>query len=409
MQQNRLGPSLTIKYTTESSSHLEDRTTRTFTACPRTTTPPLIALFNLSHPTDHHPQRKMASMIFGAVYLGHHAIVGHRREKQRVKNYERWEGLRDEYDEQKRTQRESRSLDIQRTGQYDGGYEDDKPILTLRDQQEADDARTSWRPQESFTPMHTGAVSQQTGQSSWQPGHSKRPQSMDVGATRAVSDQHGYSQHNANGLGIQDTGYQSSMRALPAQKTGLWDEGLPQPIRVSRQNFDDGSPHSGPTTPPVGVNRSSSLREYGNRGPPQQLLGTPRTPYAGTPRTPYAGSSESLNVPKRNTSNASRSPSIREERMAVQDVEPVEHDVPGGRMAELLEGSGRPAPTATRPMAPAYMPSAPVQPAPMPSAAPTSAYQTTSLPSRQGDMQEWWKQQGAAPAAEKDMQEWWRQ
>ena len=356
-------------------------------------------------------------MIFGAVYLGHHAIVGHRREKQRVKNYERWEGLRDEYDDQKRTQRETRSLDLQRTGQYDGGYVEDKPILTLRDQQEADDARTSWRPQESFTPMHTGVGPQQTGQSSWQPGHSNRPQSMDVGAMRAVSDQQAYSQHSANGLGIQGTGYQPSMRALPAQKTGLWDEGLPQPIRLSRQNFDDASTHSGQTTPPVGVNRTSSLREYGSRGAPQQLLGTPRTPYAGTPRTPYAGSTESLNVPKRNTSNASRSPSIREETSAAQDVEPIKHNVPGGLMAELIESSPYGGTSAARPPMAAHMPTAPVAGPGSYSATPTSAYQTTSLPGGQGDMQEWWKQQGPTPqqapapvpAAQGDMQEWWRQ
>ena len=357
-------------------------------------------------------------MIFGAVYLGHHAVVGHRREKQRVKNYERWEGLRDEYDEQKRTQRETRSLDLQRTGQYDGGYVEDKPILTLRDQQEADDARTSWRPQESFTPMQTGGDPQQTGQSSWQSGYSNRPQSMEVGGMRAVSDQQGYNPHNASGLGMQGTGQQQSMRALPAQKTGLWDEGLPQPIRVNRQPFDDGSAHSGPTTPPVGVNRSSSLREYGGRGGPQQVLGTPRTPYAGTPRTPYAGSSESLNVPKRNASNASRSPSIREETLAAQDI----HNAPGGMMAELIESSryGEPASAATRPMAPQHMSTAPVPGPGSYSAAPTSAYQTTSLPpGGQGDMQEWWKQQGPTPqqarapapvpAAQGDMQEWWRQ
>jgi hypothetical protein len=43
----------------------------------------------------------MTSLIFGAIYLGHQAVVGHRHEKKRVKNYERWEGLRDEYDEQR--------------------------------------------------------------------------------------------------------------------------------------------------------------------------------------------------------------------------------------------------------------------------------------------------------------------
>ena len=344
----------------------------------------------------------MTSLIFGAVYLGHHAVVGHRREKQRVKNYERWEGLRDEYDEQKQTQRETRSLDLQRTGQYDGAYVEDRPILTLRDQQEANDARTSWRPQESFTPMHTGAVpQQQTGQQTgWQPGH-KRPQSMDVGALRAVSDQQGYSQHDANGLGIQSTDYQQPMRALPAQKTGMWEEGLPQPLRVSRLSPDD---TNGQSSSPVGVNRSSSLRAFGSRGPHSASM-TPRTPYLGTPRTPYQGSTESLNVPKRQGS--SRSPSIPERRVPVQDVEPIQHDVPGGKMAELLEGFSGPAPVASRPVPPAHMPTAPT--AGYTSAAPVPAAQTMSLPGGERDMDEWWKQQGATPAAEKDMQEWWRQ
>ena len=79
----------------------------------------------------------MTSLIFGSIYLGHGAIVNHRREKQRIKNYERWEGLRDEYDEQRKISRESRSLDIQRTGQ--DYTQPDRPILTLRDQQEAND------------------------------------------------------------------------------------------------------------------------------------------------------------------------------------------------------------------------------------------------------------------------------
>jgi hypothetical protein len=329
----------------------------------------------------------MASLIFGAVYLGHHVVVGHRREKQRVKNYERWEGLRDEYDEQKRTQRETRSLDLQRTGQYDGGFEE-RPILNLRDQQEADDARTSWRPQETFTPMHTGAVqAQHTNANIYQPPRG-RPQSMDTSHMRAVSDMNGYSQHNATGLGIQpqSTGYQPTpMRALPAQKTGAWDDGLPQPLRISRHNFDESN--SGPTSPNVGVTRTSSLRGPGSRGPPLSM----------TPRSPYAGSSESLSVPKRN--NSSRSPSIPEER--AQDVEPIQHNVPGGLMAELIEGFGGPGQQQNS-SAPSLTSNG------MPMAAPAPRPAPVNLGGQgEQDMEEWWKRKGPT-AVEKDMQEWWR-
>ena len=56
--------------------------------------------------------------------------------------------MRDEYDEQRKISREAQSLDIQRPGQDFTKSADKPPILTLRDQQEANDARTSWRPQE---------------------------------------------------------------------------------------------------------------------------------------------------------------------------------------------------------------------------------------------------------------------
>src|SRR3978361_1889516 len=104
----------------------------------------------------------MTSLIFGSIYMGHKGIVNHRREKQRVKNYERWEGLRDEYDEQRKISRESRSLDIQRTG-TDFAESDQPPIVSLRDQQEANDARTSWRPQESFDAPRRTSVEVTTG------------------------------------------------------------------------------------------------------------------------------------------------------------------------------------------------------------------------------------------------------
>jgi hypothetical protein len=328
----------------------------------------------------------MTSLIFGSIYLGHKGIISHRREKQRVKNYERWEGLRDEYDEQRKVQRETRSLDLQRTGAGYGdgngngngnGYYEERPILTLRDQQEADDARTSWRPQETFTPMHTGApvaaqAPQQTGV--------RRPMSMDLSGyaqhqqqnPRVVSDGSVYAQH-------QNTGYQQSPASsqLRSQKTGaVWDDGLPQPLRVSRQNFDDAP--AGP-----GVGRSSSLREYGSGSRSVGSMTPPRMSNSA------GGSSDSLHlgVPKRSAGN-SRSPSIREEterseRMR-EDVEPLQNDVPGGRMAELIEGlggQGAKAPSSTQKLTPAN--------------------------------EDWWKQSGAArdrqpPAGEKDMLEWWK-
>jgi hypothetical protein len=365
----------------------------------------------------------MTSLIFGAVYVGHHLVVGHRAEKRRTKNYERWEGLRDEYDEQKRTQRETRSLDLQRTGQYGEPYEE-RPILTLRDQQEADDARTSWRPQETFTPMHTGAQQSPRPNSLYSPPRG-RPQSVDL--SRTANDANGYS-HNA-GLGIQSqrTGYgPTPMRPLPAQQTGsAWDDELPNPIRV-RRNFDDREDYGVP-----GINRASSLREFGSRGPPGSV----------TPRTPYAGSSENLSVPKRNAS--SRSPSIPENRVPEpvqsRDVEPIEHDTPGGKMAELLDGltigggeagySQRhvSAPASIYPPVPSqgYAPaiSSPLGsgsflPQQRPVVAPIHPPPTSNGVARDGerDMEEWWQQKGptvptgaSGQTGEKDMQEWWRQ
>lgn len=343
----------------------------------------------------------MASLIFGAVYLGHHAVTAHRREKQRVKNYERWEGLRDEYDEQRKIQRETRSLDIQRTGAYGeaNGY-DEKPILTLRDQQEADDARTGWRPQESWTgPQQTGM--QQTGMTTGRP----RPQSIDLNGTyggqRAVSDIHDYNSQGATGLGLQaqPTGYQNpTMRQLPPQMTGSnWDDGLPQRPQRSRPNFSDSADLLGPS-----VGRSSSLREPGSRGPP--------TSY--TPR--MNGSSDSLSVPKRNGQAGSRSPSIPEEQ--TRDAVPVDYGRPGGMMADLIEGqrSSYPAansgPTHEQSSNPfANMNGQQSQPSmeewwrQRPADLPT--------PAAQKDMQEWWNRRpgdGKTPGVEKDMQEWWR-
>src|ERR1700761_5405615 len=117
----------------------------------------------------------MTSLIFWGPYLAHKGVISHRREKQRVKNYERWEGLRDEYDEQRKVARESRSLDIQRTGPWDPTQQqdvyspyprptEDRAYVSLRDQQEANDARTGWRPQEVWEPPRTQLQAQMTGQ-----------------------------------------------------------------------------------------------------------------------------------------------------------------------------------------------------------------------------------------------------
>jgi hypothetical protein len=136
----------------------------------------------------------MASLLFGAPYMIHKGIVHHRREKQRHKNYGRWEELRDDYDEQKRISRDQ-SVESQRTqsqspAQGADGYHD-QPILTLRDQQEANDARMSWRPQERMS----GTPSPMGGQAAQVRRH----------------------------------------------KTGaMWDEDLPESLPVSRRSWDDG-------------------------------------------------------------------------------------------------------------------------------------------------------------------------
>ncbi|EXJ71782.1 uncharacterized protein A1O5_05592, partial [Cladophialophora psammophila CBS 110553] len=231
----------------------------------------------------------MTSLIFGSIYLSHKGFVNHRREKQRQKNYERWEGLRDEYDEQRKITRESRSLDIQRTGSV---VDYDKPILTLRDQQEANDARTSWRPQEAWgdAPERRSSVEVTSG---------------------------------------------SGLRPLASHKTGsTWDEGLPQPLKVSRRNWDD---YVSP------VSRSSSLRNPSG---------------SNTSRDGNASNASSVNklsprldvpAPASTTPHphASRSTSMPVDMLPNQNIEPIENSTPGGRMAELIEMSNphRPAPS----------------------------------------------------------------
>lgn len=231
--------------------------------------------------------------------MGHKGFVHHKREKQRQKNYERWEGLRDEYDEQRKINRESRSLDIQRTG-AEYPTDEDRPILTLRDQQEAGDARTGWRPQEAFDgPLSVSA----TG---------NRRSSVEVTSG-------------------------SNLRPLTGTKTGsTWDEGIPQPLRVSRRNWDD-------YQPPVSgnVSRSSSLRnKTSNNATPHErsASNTPSLNQQGSPTT----TSPTTNIYH---PHASRVVSTPADIPHFQSIDPVDYSTPGGPMAELIAPPGRPSPT----------------------------------------------------------------
>lgn len=233
----------------------------------------------------------MTSLIFGSIYLGHKGIINHRREKQRQKNYQRWEGLRDEYDEQRKIGRESRSLDIQRTGT---DYDTDRPILTLRDQQEANDARTSWRPQESFD----GSASSQAD----------RRTSVEV----------------TSGSGLRPL--------MQQNKTGsTWDDGLPQPLRVSRRNWDDYQP----SNLSVNVSRSGSIKDKSTTDTPARERSTSKTPPSvnkqpspqpdfSTPPTSYRPADH-------------RSVSGPAQLIHQPNVEAIEYSTPGGLMAELIE------------------------------------------------------------------------
>jgi hypothetical protein len=164
----------------------------------------------------------MTSLIFWAPYLTHKAIIGHKRDKKRQKNYERWEGLRDEYDDMKRVTSQRQSLDYQPTGpspnpqspypsdayQPRHSLSSDRDLFTLRDQQEAGDARTAWTPQER-----------------WQARPNPTPMSSASVERLAMQPQH-------TGQG----------GPLQRQKTGAtWDEGLPPPMRVSRRQWEDGN------------------------------------------------------------------------------------------------------------------------------------------------------------------------
>ncbi|EXJ58565.1 hypothetical protein A1O7_05992 [Cladophialophora yegresii CBS 114405] len=274
----------------------------------------------------------MTSLIFGGIYMGHKGIVNHRREKQRKKNYERWEGLRDEYDEQRKISRESRSLDIQRTGDYDP----DRPILTLRDQQEANDARTSWRPQEA-----------------WE----EPPRRTSVEVTSG-----------------------SGLRPLATNKTGAtWDEGLPQPLKVSRRNWDDYAP---------AVSRSSSLRKASTpNSPPRDTSSSNNTPSMSNRPSPRLDAPVPMTHPSH--PHASRGVATPlETTMHHEALEPIQHATPGGLMAELIEGADPHRPTPYTHQPPQTYTGYPAQqnyypPAPAPAAAPGPGQDD-------GSMQEWW-------------------
>jgi len=252
----------------------------------------------------------MTSLIFWGPYLAHKGIINHRREKQRIKNYERWEGLRDEYDEQHRVTRESRSLDIQRTGPWEPSqrmpYEQEEPraIFSLRDQQEANDARTGWRPQESWDPPKTQLPAQMTGQVY---PNTQRHES----ATPAMH---------------------SPINNLPlrSQKTGAtWDEGLPAPLQVSRRSFDD---YEYPR-----AYRSAALSAPGSRQP-SQSRGDSMSRQASVSRTHTpSGLRESTPLERQFTPpdmNLTTVQGLPKNEFGF--VEPV-RQVAGGRMAELIE------------------------------------------------------------------------
>lgn len=268
----------------------------------------------------------MTSLIFWGPYLAHKGVVSHRREKQRIKNYERWEGLRDDYDEQRKIARETRSLDIQRTGPWDpnqpDGYaqphfqNEDRTYISLRDQQEANDARTGWRPQESWEPPRTQLQAQMTGH---------------------VQQTHPQAQRHVSMTPVM-TGYATGL-PLKSQKTGAtWDEGLPAPLQVSRRNFDDYD-HSH-VYRPMSVSHPVSRQPSQSRGSPvSRHLGTSH----GASRTDTPGSSREGTPAQVPTLQRQYTPpdvqitSVQElPKNEFGFVEPV-HQLPGGRMAELIE------------------------------------------------------------------------
>jgi len=227
----------------------------------------------------------MTSLIFGTIYAGHKGIVAHKREKQRKKNYDRWEDLRDDYDAQRKISRDTRerqSLDVQRTGSM---YEDhDRPILTLRDQQEANDARTSWRPQEQWD---------------------DRRSYMKEEPRRASADIY---RGDYERPAVYDRPSQP-LQPMQTNKTGTtWDDGLPPPLRVSRRNWDEEN----------GTHGSVSSRDNSASRNISRTQTPPREPSrSGTPGDRRGAS---MDIPRR-----------------MDPIEPIQSHVPGGRMAELIE------------------------------------------------------------------------
>lgn len=212
--------------------------------------------------------------------MGHQAFVNHRREKQRTKNYQRWEDLREDYDLQKKTQRETRSLDIQRTGSY---FDEDRGILTLRDQQEANDARMSWRPQET-----------------WE----QRPQPISQ-----PSDQ--YPSSTTTSSSSINTYPTSSVQQLRPQKTGMtWDEGLPPPLKVSRRSYDEEE-----YNPYRNTMRSQSVQLESSRQQSRTSSPLSQGRSSARPQAPHAFTAPGNML----------------------HLEPLPSHVPGGRMAELIE------------------------------------------------------------------------
>ncbi|KIV78778.1 hypothetical protein PV11_06388 [Exophiala sideris] len=282
----------------------------------------------------------MTSLIFGSIYMGHKTIMKHKRDKQRQKNYERWEGLRDDYDDQRKITRESRSLDIQRTGGSSFSDDTDRPIVTLRDQQEAGDARGAWRPQET-----------EDGPASRIPITDNRRSSVEVTSG-------------------------SNLRPLTGHKTGTtWDEGLPQPLRVARRNWDDYQ------SPSANVSRSSSLRNASAVDTPNDRLSV-NTPSASRKPSPLPELAAPATAPQ---PHASRAFSVPAELPHYESIEPIQNERPGGMMAELIElgDSSRPPPYSSQ------------QPPPQSFAGYQSnpyGFQAPTGQPANGGMQEWWNQ-----------------
>ena len=221
--------------------------------------------------------------------VGHSVYTEHRRNKQREKNYQRWEGLRDEYDEEKKERSLRRSLDssLDRNGAYydpdsseywqsqqqPSSYADvpEQPALfTLRDRQEAGDARTSWRPQETESYWNGGALPNSfTGavlkrDLTGQPTGPIRAQPTASQTFQQQQQSTGYLQPQPTSNQSTRTSPRPSANPLVAQSTGAtWDDGLPAPLNVSRRSFEDysyPSANSNAHSNSTPVSRSTSTR-----------------------------------------------------------------------------------------------------------------------------------------------------